>query len=70
MFLTIPTVEELKGTDLPDLMEMLVKHTDEYHKEIKTEGSNPTTLAIRELINNIQSAIEAKKDIHQTAAQL
>ena len=70
MFLTIPTVEELKRTDLPDLMEMLVKHTNEYHTEIRIEGTSPNSVAIRNLINNIQSAIEAKKDFRTSAAKL
>lgn len=71
MFLTIPTVEELKvSIDIADLMEMLVKHTNELHEEIKAEGNTPKSKEIRVLINNIQTAIEAKKSIHRSAAGL
>ena len=70
MFLTIPTIEELKKTDLADLIEMLVKHTTDYHEALKTEGVTSTSLAIRVLINNVQAAIEAKKTLHKPAVQL
>ena len=62
MFLTPPTVEELKQSDLPDLIDMLLKHTIEYSQLIKTEGTTSKSFAIREMILNIQAAIDAKKN--------
>ena len=61
MFLTPPTVEELKESDLPDLIDMLSKQTIEYSRLLKIEGTTPKTMAIKEMILNIQTAIDAKK---------
>jgi len=61
MFLTPPTLEELKESDLPDLMDMLSNQSIEYSRIIKLEGVTSKSLAIKELILNIQSAIESKK---------
>ena len=61
MFLSPPTVEELKQSDLPDLVDMLSKQALEYSGLIKREGITSKTIAIRELILNIQTAIEAKR---------
>jgi hypothetical protein len=61
MFLTPPTLEELKESDLPDLVDMLSKQSIEYSRIIKLEGVTSKTLAIKELILNIQTVIEAKK---------
>lgn len=60
MFLTPPTVEELKQSELPDLADMLSKHAAEYSSLIKMEGVSSKTIAIREMIINIQEAIDAK----------
>jgi hypothetical protein len=62
MFLTPPTVEELKQSDLPDLADMLSKHATEYSRLIKMEGITSKTLALKEMIINIQEAIDAKKN--------
>ena len=61
MFLTAPTVEELIQSDLPDLADMLSKQAAEYSRLIKLEGVNSKTIAIKEMIINIQTAIDAKK---------
>ena len=61
MFLSPPTTEELKQSDLPDLIDMLSKQSIEYSRLIKIEGITSKTIAIRTLILNIQTAIEAKK---------
>ena len=61
MFLTPPTLEELKESDLPDLLDMLSRQSIEYSRIIKLEGITSKSLAIKELILNIQSAIESKK---------
>ena len=61
MFLTPPTLEELKESDLPDLVDMLSKQSIEYSRIIKLEGLTSKSIAIKELILNIQTAIQAKK---------
>jgi len=65
MFLTPPTLEELKQSDLPDLVDMLSKQATEYSRLIKTEGTTSRTIAIKEFILNIQTAIDAKKSSEQ-----
>jgi hypothetical protein len=60
MFLTPPTLEELKESDLPDLIDMLSRQSIEYSRIIKLEGVTSKSLAIKELILNIQTVIEAK----------
>ena len=61
MFLTPPTLEELKQSDLPDLVDMLSKQSIEYSTLIKLEGLTSKSLAIKELILNIQTTIENKR---------
>ena len=60
MFLTPPTLEELKESDLPDLVDMLSNQSIEYSRIIKLEGVTSKSLAIKELILHIQTVIEAK----------
>ena len=60
MFLTPPTLEELKESDLPDLVDMLSKQSIEYSRIIKLEGVTSKSLSIKELILNIQTVIESK----------
>ena len=60
MFLTPPTLEELKQSDLPDLVDMLSRQSIEYSRIMKLEGVTSKSLAIKELILNIQTVIEAK----------
>jgi len=61
MFLLPPTLEELKQSDLPDLVDMLSKQAAEYSTLIKIEGITSKTIAIKELILNIQTVIDTKK---------
>ena len=61
MFLTPPTLEELKESDLPDLVDMLSNQSIEYSRIIKLEGVTSKSLAIKELILNIQTTIENKR---------
>ncbi len=61
MFLTPPTLEELKESDLPDLVDMLSTQSIEYSRIIKLEGVTSKSIAIKELILNIQTVIESKK---------
>jgi len=68
MFLTPPTLEELKESDLPDLVDMLSKLATEYSRLTKIEGITSKTIAVKELILNIQTAIDAKKSSGQKSA--
>lgn len=61
MFLTPPTLEELKQSDLQDLVDMLSKQATEYSQLIKIEGITSRTIAIKELILNIQTVIDSKR---------
>jgi hypothetical protein len=61
MFLLPPTLEELKQSDLPDLVDMLSKQATEYSQLIKAEGITSKTIAIKELILNIQTVIDSKR---------
>ena len=61
MFLMPPTLEELKQSDLPDLVDMLSKQATEYSRLVKIEGITSKTIAIKELILNIQTVIDTKK---------
>jgi len=61
MFLSPPTVEELKQSDLPDLVDMLWKQTTEYSRLMKMEGVGSKSMAVKQMIITIQTAIDAKK---------
>ena len=61
MFLLPPTLEELKQSDLPDLVDMLSKQATEYSRLIKIEGITSKTIAIKDLILNIQTVIDTKR---------
>ena len=61
MFLTPPTLDELKESDLPDLVDMLSRQSIEYSRIIKLEGVTSKSNAIKELILNLQTVIESKK---------
>jgi len=60
MFLTPPTLEELKESDLTDLIDMLSIQTIEHSRLIKTEGVGFKSMAVKKMIYNIQAAIEEK----------
>jgi hypothetical protein len=61
MFLTLPTIHELQALDLPVLIDMLVQQTAIYTKMLTREGFSAPTETCKELIINIQAAIEAKR---------
>jgi len=61
MFLSHPTVDELKQSDLSDLVDMLAKQATEYSRLMKFEGISSKSMAVKEMILNIQAAIDAKK---------
>ncbi len=68
MFLTTPTVEELKQLDLPDLVDMLSRQATEYSQLIKREGASSKSVALKEMILNIQTAIDAKRAAKKSSA--
>lgn len=68
MFLTAPTIEELKQSDLTDLVDMLSKQATEYSQLIKREGASIKSVAVKEMILNIQAAIDAKKTSNNPSA--
>jgi hypothetical protein len=61
MFLTLPTIHELQALDLPILIDMLVQQTAIYTKMLTKRGFSGPTETCKELIVNIQAAIEAKR---------
>jgi len=61
MFLTNPTAAELHLLDVPVLMEMLYKQTNDYIQFYNDEGFTSRTLAAKELLHRIQEAIESKR---------
>src|SRR5204862_4710880 len=61
MFLTNPTITELKQLDLAILMGMLSQQTEDYIQLFKENGFTARTLAARELLHNIQDVIEFKR---------
>ena len=65
MFLTSPTLEELIKQDLDELIEMLVKQTNEYNEEFRINGATEKSFLLRSSLNDVQAAIEAKKQIHK-----
>ncbi len=61
MFLSNPTISELKLLDLSSLMEMLSHQTEAYIKLFNEEGFTARTISARELLHNVQEAIELKR---------
>jgi hypothetical protein len=61
MFLTNPTIAELKQLDLAILMGMLSQQTEDYIRLFNENGFTARTLAARELLHNIQDVIEFKR---------
>lgn len=61
MFLTTPTLDELKQLELQELIDMLAKHTVEYVQLFKEQGVTSQTTSLREMLANIQIAIDYRK---------
>ncbi|MBC7947141.1 MAG: hypothetical protein H7Y42_04625 [Chitinophagaceae bacterium] len=61
MFLTNPTIDELKALDLNTLIEMLVQQSRTYTRLHAIEGLSERFSACQETIMSIQAAIIAKK---------
>jgi len=67
MFLTPPTAEELKQSELSELIDMLASQSAEYTTLLRREGASFKTAAIKEMILNIQTAIDTKKTLKRSA---
>ena len=66
VYLTSPTITELKVLDLPILMDMLVRETDVYARLLDEEGYSDKQRIQKEMLENIQAAIEFKKKSPQS----
>jgi hypothetical protein len=62
MFLTNPTKDELNLLDLATLTEMLNTQTVVYTRLLNQEGLTARALAQKDLVINIQEAIEAGRE--------
>ena len=67
VFLTCPTIEELQNLDMSLLMDMLVSETDSYAKIFTTEGFTEKLIHHREIIQNLQAAIELKRKAEKSS---
>lgn len=62
MLLTTPTIEELQSLELSSLVDMLARQTSFYTKFIKEAGFTHESETYRQLIVDIQKAIELKEN--------
>jgi hypothetical protein len=65
MFLTNPTLEELKALDISMLLDMLSYQTTLYVQLVKEEGLSNTAGTCKECIINIQTVIAMKKNLEK-----
>ena len=65
MFLTTPTIEELQILDMPVLMDMLAYQTSLHVQLLKSEGLTHTAKICKDCIQNIQDAIEMKRELEK-----
>ena len=65
MFLTTPSVIELQMLELPVLLQMLNQQTADYIQLLKEEGFCTRTTAVKQFLDNIQEAIQAKRVTEQ-----
>jgi hypothetical protein len=68
MLLTTPTIEELQSLELSILVDMLAQQTGFYTKFIKEAGFTHESESYRQLIVDIQKAIELKEYPKKTGA--
>lgn len=61
MLLTMPTIEQLKDLELPELLDWLTKYTAHYCRLIRNEGFTEESESYKQIVRNIQKSIEAKK---------
>lgn len=63
MLLTAPTIDELQNLELTSLVDMLAEQTGFYTKFIKEVGFTRESETYRQLIIDIQKAIELKEPL-------
>lgn len=68
MLLTTPTIEELQNLELSTLVDMLAQQTGFYTKFIKEAGFTHESETYRQLIVDIQKAIELKENLAKNAS--
>ena len=68
MFLTIPTIQELQTLELSALIDMLVTETVTYSQLIERDGVSTQSIACKEVIINLQAAIEARQKLENKAS--
>lgn len=61
MLLTAPTIRELQNLDMVNLIDMLAEQTAFYTKYLKEIGFSNESEAYRQLIVDIQAAIQIKQ---------
>ena len=67
MFLTVPTIEELKQLDMPVLMDMLAYQTNLYLQLMKSVSVEKTIQNCKESMINIQAVIQMKKNLENNS---
>ena len=65
MFLTNPTIDELQALDVSTLKDMLAYQTTLHIQFLKEEGLTSATKSCLECMNNIQAAIEKKRQLEE-----
>jgi len=69
MLLTNPSVEELQNLELASLIDMLAHQTAYYTKYIKDHGFTHESECHRQLLVNIQAAVERKESFRKNQTE-
>jgi uncharacterized protein (UPF0276 family) len=67
MFLTVPTIEELKQLDMPVLLDMLAYQTNLYLQLMRSVAVENTIQNCKESIINIQAVIQMRKNLENSS---
>jgi hypothetical protein len=67
MFLTVPTIEELKQLDMPVLVDMLAYQTNLYLQLMKSVSVEKTIQNCKQSMINIQAVIQMKKNLESNS---
>jgi hypothetical protein len=68
VFLTNPTIDELKGLDMPDLMDMLAYQSKLLVELLKEEGFGSAAKSCKECMINIQTVIKMKRSLEKPSS--
>ena len=68
MFLSNPTIEELEALDMSTLLDMLTYQTALHLKLAKSDGVSGTVQSSKDLVTDIQAAIEIKRRFEKNSA--